>query len=134
MAMLIIMAMLNTDSDPFNFREAELERLLADAFRRAGWKTIGRQRSHDRTVDLAVANKKHRYAVEFKTASEGRRDRLIPLLAQAILEVTAKARSLNKAVKPQHVVGAPRSSDSVTEEAKAIAPLYAPESAIGLIG
>ena len=41
-------------------------------------------------LDLSVVKQKHRYAIEFKTASEGRGDRLIPLLAQAILEAQAK--------------------------------------------
>jgi len=124
---------MSTVPHPPNFREAELEMLLADAFRRAGWKMTIRQLVHDQIADLAVANRKHRYAVEFKAASEGRGDRLIPLLAQAILEVRAKTCLLDKAVKPLAVVGAPRISISVEEEAKSFAGLYAPEIAIGLI-
>jgi len=124
---------MSTVLHPPNFREAELERLLAGAFRQAGWKMTIRQLVHDRIVDLAVANRKYRYAVEFKAASEGRGDRLIPLLAQAILEVRAKARLLDEAVKPLAVLGAPRISVSVVEEAKSFAGLYAPDIAIGLI-
>src|SRR5260221_88052 len=93
MAMLINVAMFNVNRPhPPNFREAELERLLADAFRRAAWKMTVRQRGRDQIAFPAVANRKHRYAVEFKATSEGRGDRLIPLLAQAILTVSAALR------------------------------------------
>jgi hypothetical protein len=116
-----------------SFREAEFERLLADAFRKAAWKVTVQHRDHDQRFDLFVANRKHRYAVEFKAASEGRGDRLIPLLAQAILEAQAKACSLNRSVVPLAVVGAPRISESVAEEAMSFASQYAPDIAIGLI-
>src|SRR5205807_9299096 len=88
-----------------NFREAELERLLAEAFRKGSWKVIAEHRNHDQMLDLSVVKQKHRYAIEFKTASEGRGDRLIPLLAQAILEAQAKARSLNRSMSPMAMVG-----------------------------
>jgi len=116
-----------------NFREAELERLLAEAFRKGSWKVIAEHRNHDQMLDLSVVKQKHRYAIEFKTASEGRGDRLIPLLAQAILEAQAKARSLNRSMSPMAMVGAPRISESVAEEATSFASQYAPNIAIGLI-
>lgn len=114
-----------------NFREAEFERLLAGVFRKAAWKVTAERGHYDQMIDLVAANKKHRYVVECKMASEGRGDRLIPLLAQAILEAQVKARSFNKSVSPLAVVGAPRISESVAEEAKSFANQYAPDIAIG---
>jgi hypothetical protein len=116
-----------------SFRKAEFERLLADTFRKAAWKVTAAHRNHGKVADLAVAKQKHRYAIEFKAASEGRGDRLIPLLAQVILEAHARKRSLNKSVSPLAMVGAPRISESVAEEAKSFASRYAPGIAIGLI-
>jgi hypothetical protein len=142
MAMLTILAMLygrvskNVMPSAIrqsNSREAVFERLLADAFRKAAWRVTVQHRDHDQMFDLSVANQKHRYAIEFKAASEGRGDRLIPLLAQAILEAQAKARSLNKSMSPLAMVGAPRISESVAEEAESFASQYAPDIAIGLI-
>ncbi len=114
-------------------REAEFERLLADAFRKAEWKVTAKHHSHDQMVDMVVANPQQRYVVECKMASEGRGDRLIPLLAQAILEAQVKARLLYKSLSPLAVVGAPRISESVAEEAKRFASQYATDIAIGLI-
>ncbi len=113
------------------FREAEFERLLTDAFLKAAWKV--EHHRHDQIIDLVVANHRQMYVVEWKMASEGRGDRLIPLLAQAILEAQAKARSLNRSVSPLAMVAAPRISESVAEEAKSFANEYAPDIAIGLI-
>src|SRR5215471_74225 len=92
-------------SDP---TEAGFEQLLADAFRQSGWMIQAKPLS-DEGVGLVVDKGRSRYAVAFKKASEGRKDRLIPLLAQAVLEAQAAARvERRKSIVPLAVVGAPR--------------------------
>jgi len=111
-------------------QEVEFQRLLVDIFRQAGWKVVIQQGDNG---GLAVSHRKHKYTLVLKMASEGRGDRLIPLLAQSILEAQSAARALSKAAVSLAVVGAPRISESVAEEARRFARRNAPEVAIGLI-
>lgn len=113
--------------------EDEFEQLLADAFRQSGWRIQAKPLS-DHGVDLVVAKGKSRYAVALKKASEGRKDRLIPLLAQAVLEAQAAVRAAGrKSLSPLAVAGAPRISESLLPEIRKFADQYAPGVAIGLI-
>jgi len=113
--------------------EAGFEQLLADAFRQSGWKIQAKPLS-DEGVDLVVDKGRSRYAVAIKKASEGRKDRLIPLLAQAVLEAQAAARvERRKSIVPLAVVGAPRISESLLPEIRKFADDYAPGVAIGLL-
>ena len=73
------------------------------------------------------------YVIELKSASEARRDRLLPLLAQAILQVQAAARRSKGRAAPLAVVAAPRVPDSFVEDARRFAAEYAPNVAIGVI-
>jgi hypothetical protein len=59
------------------FSEARAENLLAEAFRQAGWRVGEEPRSQ---LDLLVPKDDLVYAVEIKRASEGRPDRLVPLI------------------------------------------------------
>ena len=67
--------------------EREYLDLLADLFRQHGWRVKKGPKFADKDVDLVVARDNHRYIIELKAASEGRPDRLVPLLSQAILQV-----------------------------------------------
>jgi hypothetical protein len=60
----------------FEFSEARAENLLAEAFRHAGW----RVEEEPRSQDLLVREDDLVYAVEIKRDSEGRPDRLVPLI------------------------------------------------------
>jgi hypothetical protein len=112
---------------------AGFEQLLADAFRQNGWKIQAKPLSGE-GVDLVVAKGRSRYAVALKKASEGRKDRLIPLLAQAVLEAQAAVRAEGrKSLSPLAVAGAPRISESLLPEIKKFADHYAPRVAIGLL-
>jgi hypothetical protein len=73
------------------------------------------------------------YAAKLKSAPEGRRDRLIPLLAQAILQAQAGARRLGGGTIPLAVVAAPRVADAVLKEVRRFAEAYAPGVAVGVI-
>ncbi len=65
--------------------------------------------------------------------SEGRRDRLIPLLAQAILQSKTAAGSHSADTLPLAVVFSHRIPISVAEEAKRFAERHAPEVGVGVI-
>jgi hypothetical protein len=71
--------------------------------------------------------------VEIKRSSEGRRDRLVPLLSQAILQAQAAARLYSKSAIPLAVVASPHISDSVAAQVKEFALAHAPKVGIGII-
>lgn len=109
------------------------EEELAEAFRAAGWQLVHAPHDRVQDIDMVVKHGSHQYAVEFKSAPEGRRDRLVPLLAQAILQAQVGARRLGGGVVPLAVVAAPRVSESVLKEVRRFAEAYAPGVAIGVI-
>src|ERR1035438_1791170 len=68
---------------------AEFEHLLADALRRGGWRIIREPRLDDVQPNLVFARGDQVFIAELKRSSEGRRDRLVPLISQAILPAQA---------------------------------------------
>jgi hypothetical protein len=108
------------------------ERLLLDAFRSAGWKVVRPPASPD-SADALVSNAKGRYAVVLKAASEGRRDRLIPLLAQAILEAQSRAGSIRPVAKPLAVIAAPSIPEPVLRHLQKFAASHAAGVAVGVM-
>ena len=108
------------------------ERFLAEVFRRARWRVECDPRFGQRRLDLSVHNDEFDYAVEIKVASEGRRDRLVPLAAQAILQVQAAVSTAEPTVLPLAVVCAPRISESSAEQIHQFAKEYAPGVAVGV--
>jgi hypothetical protein len=83
--------------------------------------------------DLIASRPGKKLIIEIKRASEGRRDRVIPLLSQAALEAAYCARNLAGNPIPVAIVGANHISDSVSEEAKEFVRKRAPEVAVGLL-
>src|ERR1700677_2265548 len=77
--------------------EGQFDGILADAFRNAGWRV---RRHLPAGADFVLDAKGKTYVVELKAASEGRRDRLIPLLSQAILEARTFAQHLPEPAVP----------------------------------
>jgi hypothetical protein len=71
--------------------------------------------------------------VEVKSAAEGRRDRLIPLLSQAILQAQAFARLFPERAAPLAVVAARRVPESVADHIMQFAERHAPKVAVGII-
>jgi len=114
-------------------KEAEFESLVADIFRRAGWRVLRQPPGHDQGAHIIVDSGDRRYVIELKRSSEGRRDRLIPLLSQAILQVQAAKRRLPKSAVSVAVVAADRVPNSVAEQLKAFARQHAPDVAVGII-
>jgi Restriction endonuclease len=113
--------------------EAQFARLVADAFRERGWNVSEEQLSEDGRPDLVVSAHGKKLIIEIKRASEGRRDRLIPLLSQAALDAIYQSRRMAGHPIPVAIVGANRISDSVAEEAIEFMRERAPEAAVGLL-
>jgi len=112
--------------------EKEFESLLVDLFRRAGWR-VRQQFPSDSRADLIVDSRDKKFIVELKRSAEGRRDRLIPLLSQAILQAQAAAGQFSESVIPVAVVASRHIPESVAKQVKEFALSHAPNVGIGVI-
>lgn len=111
-------------------RGQRAESLLAEIFRKAGWRVerSGRQKSG---LDMFVRRSDGVvYAVEVKAAVEGRADRLVPLFSQAVLQSLHYA---GQNAIPLAVVAAPQISKGAAERVLKFAEHYAPDTAVGVI-
>lgn len=106
--------------------------LVAEVFRAAGWKVDVDRQVGDRRADLVVAKGKHRYIVELASASEGRRDRLVGLLSQTILQADSLAGGIRRAA-PLAIIAAPSISDAVQRALFEFHQCHVPHSAIGMV-
>lgn len=113
-------------------REREFEALLVDLFRRAGW-SVPEQQPTDGQADVIVESGGKKYVIELKRSAEGRRDRLVPLLSQAILQAQAAARNFSDSAIPVAVVASPHVPDSVARQLKQFALNHAPNVGIGIM-
>ncbi len=113
-------------------RGKEFQVLLVGLFRRGGW-SIHSRPSAGGQANLVIESAGKKYVVEIKRSSEGRRDRLVPLLSQAILQAQAAARLYSKSAIPVAVVASPHISDFVAAQVKEFALTHAPEVGIGVI-
>ncbi len=112
--------------------EREFESLLADLFRLAGWR-VREQYPSDSGADLIVDSNAKRYIVQLKRSPEARRDRLVPLISQAILEAKAAARHFSQSAIPVAVVASRQIPDSVAKQVKQFVLNHAPDVGVGLI-
>jgi hypothetical protein len=104
---------------------------LQEAFRRKGWRVDENPRVGGRRADMAVSKNGNRYLVKLKAASEGRRDHLMPLLAQAILEAQDIAKGSPKPFSVLAVVAAPRIAPAVIAHLERFLAENAPDAAAG---
>ncbi len=114
-------------------RGEALEQRVADLFRRAGWKVRRQPSAGNLRADLLAQRGEHSYVVNVKSAPEGRRDRLLPLLAQAILQARAFAERSQEAVAPLAIVGAKSVSEALVGDLNRFVQEYAPDAAVGLV-
>ena len=70
---------------------------------------------------MIVASGGKKYVIELKRSAEGRRDRLVPLLSQAILQAQAAARNVSDSAIPVAVVASHHVPDSVASQLKLFA-------------
>jgi hypothetical protein len=107
--------------------------LLAALLRQHGWKVEKEHSAVDKRFDLAIARRDQRYIVELKAASEGRPDRLVPLLSQAILEVRAFAQASSESAAPLAVIAAPSISVGAAKSLVGFVSEFAPDVAVGIL-
>lgn len=112
--------------------EREFESFLAALFRRAGWR-VREQSPADSGADLIVDAGDKKFVVELKRSAEARRDRLIPLLSQTILQAQAAARQFSESAVPVAVVASRYIPESVAEQLRQFALSHAPNVGIGVI-
>jgi hypothetical protein len=113
--------------------QAERWRAAADRLglilNKGGWKVKSLPRQSAFEADLLVRRGRVSYAVELKAGSEGRSDRLIPLFAQAALQVM---RGASRNALPLAVVSAPKVPMRAAEQVIDFAIKYAPDVAVGV--
>jgi hypothetical protein len=113
--------------------EAQFGRIVSELFREDGWKVLQEPRDPNAAPDFLVSGHGKKLVVELKRASEGRKDRIIPLLSQAALEAVHYSRVIPGHPIPVALVGANRISDAVADEAIRFLQKRAPEVAIGVL-
>ena len=101
--------------------------------RAAGWRVLLKPRVGSRRANARIAKGDYQYLVELKSASEGRRDRLVPSLAQAILEARSLAASDPLGARPLAVVLAPQIPEPVVRALVEFAAEHASDVAIGIV-
>jgi hypothetical protein len=104
---------------------------LAIILENEGWQVKGIARHGQSERDFRVRRGQVEYSVELKAASEGRADRLIPLFAQAALQLMHGGRG-SKNPSRLAVVSAPRIPRRAAEQVLEFASKYAPDVAVGL--
>ena len=97
-------------------KEAQVESLVAEVFRQGGWKVREQADADEKRVDFLAERAGKKYVIEVKRSSEGRKDRLIPLVSQAILQAQDLARHLPGRPVPVAVVVANHIPESVAGE------------------
>lgn len=128
MAMLYNVAMLEVDRQATGSQAHA--KALAGVFADHGWSVALAPEVPG--PDLLVSKGRQRYAVELKHSAEGRADRVIPLLSQAILQAMHHAARSHGA-QPLAVVRVGRLTKTLRERASRFHAEYAPQSAIGLV-
>ena len=127
LAVLINMAMGMTMERHHQYHE-----LVANAFREFGFLIHENPDPAIRGYDLVAMRDGRSAIVGVKVAPEGRPDRMIPLLAQAILEVRARARHHPENSDVVAIVAAPRVSRKAVRAVMEFAEQYAPDVAAGV--
>src|SRR5258708_24241298 len=129
-AMLVVSATLTKENQMSSSKRPgfAIQREVAALFRKAGWSVL----KHDNGPDLTIRKGDKAYAVEVKRSSEGRTDRLVPLMAQAILQAQSCANTLAD-VEPLAIVAAPHIPLRVAHQLREFASAHAPEVAVGIM-
>jgi len=114
-------------------KEAQVESLVAEVFRRGGWKVREEPDAGNGKPDLIAEHAGKKYVIEIKRSSEGRKDRLIPLISQAILQVQEGVRHLPGHPVAVAIVVANHIPESVAQQVKRFARHHAPDIAVGVM-
>lgn len=113
-------------------RNENAEALVAHLFEANGWDVDHSPKHGRKYPDLMVRRGSQRFVVEIKALAEGRADRVIPLLSQAILQAQANALDAGNA-QPLAVICVESASQSLSKQVGSFVEQYAPNVAIGLV-
>lgn len=105
---------------------------IARLFESAGWHVDREPTVGSLQADLRVSKKHRTYLVEIKSSSEGRPDRVIALLALAVLQAQSYARAFPKA-KPLAIVRVGTASSALLEKVDDFRRKYASDVGIGVV-
>lgn len=114
-----------------NSESAAVNHIIAELFRADHWQVEVEPRLDKAWADLIVSKGPLRYVVEAKGAAEGRPDRVIALLSQAILQASRYAEL--GGMRPLAVVRVGQASESLQKKVEAFQREFAPQVAIGLV-
>ena len=105
---------------------------MADLFENQGWE-VNRSPEYDgKHPDMVIRRGAECYILEVKALSEGRADRAIPMLSQAILQAQAYALDVGNA-RPLAVISVENASQSLSKQLRLFVEKYAPNVAVGLV-
>ena len=128
------MAARSSNPNPRGSRNASgFEDMLAQLFRQHGWRVKKQPAFADKKADFAIMRGNQHYIVELKGSSEGRPDRLVPLLAQAILQARLFAKASHEKAAPLAIVAAPLISRSAANSLIQFVAEFAPDAAAGIV-
>ena len=121
-----------SDLKSVTYNETQYLDLLVELLEQDGWQVKREASSVDKGADLAISRGSLSYAVALSVSSEGRRDRLVALLSQAILEARAAASVSPDKPAPLAVIAAPSILRSTADELIDFRSKVAPEAAVGI--
>ena len=122
-----------SDLKSATYTEAQYLELLVELFGEEGWQVNRDAMFVDTGADLVISRGDLCYAVALKISSEGRRDRLIALFSQAILEARAAAALSPDKPAPLAVVSAPSIPRNTADELVHFRSKVAPDVAVGIL-
>ena len=119
-------------SSPLSSRPGQqAENLVGQLFAARGWKIERQPAGRLHRADLLIRKGRRAFVVEVKAISEGRPDRVIPLLSQAILQ--ARAYAHGGAARPLAVVHVGQISPSLLNHVREFSRDFAPDVAVGIV-
>jgi len=121
-----------SDLKSITYSENQYRDLLVELFERDGWLVNRKASFADKGPDLAISRGSLSYTIALKVSSEGRRDRLVALLSQAILEARAAASGSPDNPAPLAVIAAPLILRSTADELIDFRSRVAPDAAVGI--
>lgn len=114
-----------------NKHVAPAEQHVADFFRSNDW-SVEVLPGAPASADLIIRRGAERFIVEIKAVSEGRPDRVIPMLSMAILQVKAAAEHSENAL-PLAIIYVPDASPSLARHVDSFARKFAKDVSVGII-
>src|ERR1035441_8590066 len=121
-----------SDLKSATYSEDQYLELLVELFRKDGWRVRRDALFAETVAELAISRGDLCYSVALKVSSEGRRDRLLALISQAILEARAAAAASPDKPAPLAVVAAPSIPRNTVDELVDFRSKVAPDAAVGI--